>query len=86
MSRRKFAALEARIRKLEAPARDQARRRISHGLAEYERLRDALVPVGVYKDGLLRRIEYETRDALEAADSQSKKSALDRLASGERAK
>jgi hypothetical protein len=68
VSRRKLAALEARIRKLEGPAKELARNRLSEGLAAYDRLRSELVPVTVYKDGLLRRIEYETRDALEAAD------------------
>jgi hypothetical protein len=71
--------LEARICELERPAkelaRSQAQKRIGERLAEYDRLRDELVPVDVYKDGLLQRIEYEARDFLEAADRQGKKSA-----------
>ncbi len=74
MSRR-LSKLEARIRVLEAPAKEQAQKRISERLVEYERLRAELVPVDVYKSGLVQRIEYEARDDLKAADRQSKKTA-----------
>jgi hypothetical protein len=74
MSRR-LSKLKARIRVLEAPAKEQAQKRISERLVEYERLRAELVPVDVYKNGLVQRIEYEARDDLEAADRQSKKTA-----------
>ena len=78
MSRR-LRKLEARIRELEAPAkelaRSQAQKRIGKLLGEYDRLRSELVPVTVYKDGLVRRIEYATESELEAADQQGEKSA-----------
>jgi hypothetical protein len=74
MSRR-LRKLEARIRRLEAPAEAQARKCISEGLAEYEHLRQQLIPVSVYANGLVRRIEFATESELEAADQHSKKTA-----------
>jgi hypothetical protein len=72
---RRLRKLEARICRLEGPVEAQARKRISDGLAEYERLRQQLVPVHVYKDGLVRRIEFATESELEAADQHGKTTA-----------
>jgi hypothetical protein len=72
---RRLLKLEARIREPERPGREQARQRFRDRLAEYERLRAELVPVSVYKDGLVQRVEFETREALEAADQHNKMSA-----------
>jgi hypothetical protein len=71
MSRR-LRKLAARIRELERPEKELARSQAQKRLGELLALRDELVPVDVYKSGLLQRIEYETRDNLEAADRQSR--------------
>jgi hypothetical protein len=73
---RRLRKLEARIRELEAPAkelaRSQAQKRISEGLVEYERLRQQLIPIDVYANGRLQQIEYATESELEAVDRQSR--------------
>jgi DNA-binding XRE family transcriptional regulator len=54
---------------LRQPVEAQARKRISEGLDQYQRLRQQLVPVRVYKDGWVRRIEFATEsELLKAAD------------------
>jgi hypothetical protein len=72
---RRLRKLEARIRELEAPLQEQAKKRFSEGLAEYEHLRQQLIPVEVLANGLVRRVEFATESELEAADQQGEKSA-----------
>jgi hypothetical protein len=72
---RRLRKLEARLRELEAPVEAQARKRISEGLAAYDRLRKELVPVDVYQGGLVRRIEFATESELEADDQHGEKTA-----------
>jgi hypothetical protein len=74
MSRR-LRKLEGRIRKLESPAEQLDLQRISERLDECRRLQQQLIPVSVYANGRLERIEYETRDDLEAAARQGEKTA-----------
>jgi hypothetical protein len=72
---RRLRKLEARLRKLEAPVEAQASKRISEGLAEFEHLRQQLIPIDVFANGLVRRIEFAKESELEAADRQGEKSA-----------
>jgi hypothetical protein len=67
---RRLRKLEARIRVLEAPGEALELKRISERLDECRRLQQQLIPVSVYANGRLERVEFQTEDELEAADRQ----------------